>query len=217
MSPARPSRPPTFSVVAPVFNEHESLPEFVRRTTAVLTKIGEPWEIVVVDDGSTDGSTQILEDLARRDAHIRQVIFSRNFGHQIAATAGLDHCRGRAAIIIDADLQDPPELLPELIARWREGYQVVYAVRTERAGKSWFKTAMASLFYRIIYRITDVRIPLDTGDFRLLDRRVHRRPERDPRAASLPPRNVGLGRLLANRRSLQAGGTLRRRDEVSAA
>jgi polyisoprenyl-phosphate glycosyltransferase len=172
MSPARPSRPPTFSVVAPVFNEHESLPEFVRRTTAVLTKIGEPWEIVVVDDGSTDGSTQILEDLARRDAHIRQVVFSRNFGHQIAATAGLDHCRGRAAIIIDADLQDPPELLPELIARWREGYQVVYAVRTERAGESWFKTAMASLFYRIIYRITDVRIPLDTGDFRLLDRRV---------------------------------------------
>jgi len=172
MSPARPSRPPTFSVVAPVFNEHESLPEFVRRTTAVLTKIGEPWEIVVVDDGSTDGSTQILEDLARRDAHIRPVIFSRNFGHQIAATAGLDHCRGRAAIIIDADLQDPPELLPELIARWREGYQVVYAVRTERAGESWFKTAMASLFYRIISRITDVRIPLDTGDFRLLDRRV---------------------------------------------
>jgi dolichol-phosphate mannosyltransferase len=110
--------------------------------------------------------------LARRDAHIRPVIFSRNFGHQIAATAGLDHCRGQAAIIIDADLQDPPELLPELIARWRQGYQVVYAVRTERAGESWFKTATASLFYRAIYRITDVRIPLDTGDFRLLDRRV---------------------------------------------
>ncbi|MBF8256381.1 MAG: putative glycosyltransferase [Anaerolineales bacterium] len=172
MSPARPTRPPTFSVVAPVFNEHESLPEFVRRTAAVLTKLGEPWEIVVVDDGSTDGSTQILEDLARRDRRLRPVIFSRNFGHQIAATAGLDACRGRAAIIIDADLQDPPELLPELIARWREGYQVVYAVRTERAGESWFKTATASLFYRIIYRITDVRIPLDTGDFRLLDRRV---------------------------------------------
>ncbi len=110
--------------------------------------------------------------LAQRDRHVRPVIFSRNFGHQIAVTAGLDHCRGRAAIIIDADLQDPPEVLPELIARWREGYEVVYAVRTERAGESWFKTTTASMFYRMIYRITDVRIPLDTGDFRLLDRRV---------------------------------------------
>jgi dolichol-phosphate mannosyltransferase len=172
MSPQRRPRAPTFSVVAPVYNEHESLPVFVRRTTAVLAKLGEPWEIVIVDDGSSDGSTEIVEDLARRDAHIRPVIFSRNFGHQIAATAGLDHCRGQAAILIDADLQDPPELLPELIARWRQGYQVVYAVRTERAGESWFKTATASLFYRAIYRITDVRIPFDTGDFRLLDRRV---------------------------------------------
>ena len=172
MSPARSSRPPIFSVVAPVFNEHESLPEFVRRASKVLTSLGEPWEIVVVDDGSSDGSTQILEDLARRDRRIRPVIFSRNFGHQIAATAGLDLCRGRAAVIIDADLQDPPELIPDLVAQWRQGYQVVYAVRTERAGESWFKTATASLFYRLIYRITDVRIPLDTGDFRLLDRRV---------------------------------------------
>ena len=172
MSPTRSSRPPTLSVVAPIYNERESLPEFVRRTAAVLTEIGEPWEIVVVDDGSSDGSTQILEDLARRDRRLRPVIFSRNFGHQIAATAGLDHCRGQAAILIDADLQDPPELLPELVARWREGYQVVYAIRTERAGESWFKTATASLFYRAIYRITDVRIPMDTGDFRLLDRRV---------------------------------------------
>jgi dolichol-phosphate mannosyltransferase len=172
MSPGRSSRPPTISVVAPVFNERQSLPEFVRRTVAVLTTLGEPWEIVIVDDGSSDGTTQILEDLARRDRRLRPVIFSRNFGHQIAATAGLDHCRGQAAIIIDADLQDPPELLPELVARWREGYQVVYAVRTERAGESWFKTATASLFYRVIYRITDVHIPLDTGDFRLLDRRV---------------------------------------------
>jgi dolichol-phosphate mannosyltransferase len=172
MSPQRPTRPPTFSVVAPVYNERESLPEFVRRTTAVLTKLREPWELVIVDDGSTDGSTQLLEDLARGDRRIRPVVFSRNFGHQIAATAGLDYSRGQAAILMDADLQDPPELLPELIGRWREGYQVVYAVRTERAGESWFKTATASLFYRVIYRITDVRIPFDSGDFRLLDRRV---------------------------------------------
>jgi dolichol-phosphate mannosyltransferase len=167
-----PARAPTFSVVAPVFNERETLPEFVRRTTAVLKSIGESWELIIVDDGSSDGSTEILEDLARRDRRLRPVIFSRNFGHQIAATAGLDHARGRAAILIDADLQDPPELIPELIARWREGYQVVFAVRTERAGESWFKTATASLFYRLIYRITDVRIPVDSGDFRLLDRRV---------------------------------------------
>jgi dolichol-phosphate mannosyltransferase len=172
MSPPRSARLPTFSVVAPVYNERDSLPEFVRRTTAVLAKLREPWELVIVDDGSSDGSTELLEELARRDHRVRPVIFSRNFGHQIAATAGLDYCRGQAAILIDADLQDPPELLPELIARWREGYQVVYAVRTERAGESWFKTATASLFYRLIYRITDVRIPLDTGDFRLLDRRV---------------------------------------------
>ncbi|HMK09261.1 MAG TPA: glycosyltransferase family 2 protein [Anaerolineales bacterium] len=171
MSPARMATP-TLSVVAPVYNEHESLPEFVRRMTVVLEGLGEPWEIVIVDDGSSDGSTEILEDLARRDRRLRPVIFSRNFGHQIAATAGLDHCRGQAAIIIDADLQDPPEVVPDLVARWREGYQVVYAVRTERAGESWFKTATASLFYRMIYRITDVHIPLDTGDFRLLDRRV---------------------------------------------
>jgi dolichol-phosphate mannosyltransferase len=167
-----PARAPTFSVVAPVFNERETLTEFVRRTMAVLKSVGESWELIIVDDGSSDGSTEILEDLARRDRRLRPVIFSRNFGHQIAATAGLDHARGRAAILIDADLQDPPELIPELIARWREGYQVVFAVRTERAGESWFKTATASLFYRLIYRITDVRIPVDSGDFRLLDRRV---------------------------------------------
>jgi len=172
MTAVRRSRTPTFSVIAPVFNERESLPEFYRRVRGVLTKMGEPWELVLVDDGSHDGSTEVIEDLARQDRRVRPVIFSRNFGHQIAATAGLDHARGRAAIIIDADLQDPPELFPELAARWREGHEVVYAVRTERAGESWFKRATASVFYRAIYRITDVRIPLDTGDFRLIDRRV---------------------------------------------
>lgn len=172
MSPPRRTRLPTLSVVAPVYNERESLPEFVRRMTAVLKSLGEPWEIVLVDDGSSDGSSELIEDLARREPRIRPVIFSRNFGHQIAATAGLDYARGQATVIIDTDLQDPPELVPELVARWREGYQVVYAVRTERAGESWFKTVTASLFYRVVYRITDVHIPLDTGDFRLLDRRV---------------------------------------------
>jgi dolichol-phosphate mannosyltransferase len=113
-----------------------------------------------------------MRDLARKDPHVRPVIFARNFGHQLAVTAGLDHSRGDAVVIIDSDLQDPPELIPDMLAKWREGYEVVYAVRTEREGETWFKLFTASLFYRLIYRITDVDIPLDTGDFRLLDRKV---------------------------------------------
>src|SRR5512141_297642 len=133
---------------------------------------GEPWELVLVDDGSTDGSTDCIRELAAQDERVRPVIFARNFGHQVAITAGWDYARGEAVIIIDADLQDPPEVIPDMIARWREGYEVVYAVRAERVGESWFKLWTASLFYRLIYRITDVKIPLDTGDFRLMDRKV---------------------------------------------
>lgn len=133
---------------------------------------GDSWELILIDDGSTDGSTEIIRELAVTDDHIRQVIFARNFGHQLAVTAGLDYARGDTAVIIDADLQDPPEVILDLIARWREGYEVVYAIRAEREGESWFKLVTASIFYRIIYRITDVKIPLDTGDFRLLDRKV---------------------------------------------
>jgi len=161
-----------FSVVAPIFNELENLPELYRRVKAVMEGLGEPWELVLVDDGSRDGSTKRIRELARQDPHVRPVIFARNFGHQIAVTAGLDYARGQAVIIMDADLQDPPEVIPDLVAKWREGYQVVYAVRAEREGETWFKKTTAALFYRLIYRITDVDIPLDTGDFRLLDRRV---------------------------------------------
>jgi dolichol-phosphate mannosyltransferase len=163
---------PEISVIAPVFNEIQSLPEFYRRVRQVLDGLGVRWELLLVDDGSTDGSTDLIRQLAREDARVRALIFARNFGHQLAVTAGLDHCRGRAAIIIDSDLQDPPEVMADLIARWREGYEVVYAVRAEREGETWFKLFTASLFYRLIYRITDVKIPLDSGDFRLLDRQV---------------------------------------------
>jgi len=138
----------------------------------VMDSTGESWELVPVDDGSTDGSTDILRYLATEDDHVQPVIFARNFGHQLAVTAGLDYSRGQAIIIMDADLQDPPEVILELIAKWREGYEVVYAIRSEREGESAFKLFTASLFYRLIASITDVKIPLDTGDFRLLDRKV---------------------------------------------
>jgi len=163
---------PTFSIIAPIFNEFESLPELHRRVAEVMDGIGEPWELLLIDDGSTDGSTDRIRELAAQDARLRPIIFARNFGHQIAVTAGLDYSRGDAVVIIDADLQDPPELIAEMAARWREGYEVVYAVRAEREGESAFKLWTASLFYRIIYRITDVKIPMDTGDFRLMDRKV---------------------------------------------
>lgn len=162
----------TFSIVAPVFNEQDNIPELYRRVRETMDSTGEPWEFILVDDGCMDGSTDRIRELAAQDARVRPIIFARNFGHQIAVTAGLDYARGQAVVIIDADLQDPPEVTTDLIARWREGYEVVYAVRAERKGETWFKKITASLFYRLIYRITDVKIPLDTGDFRLLDRKV---------------------------------------------
>lgn len=161
-----------YSIVAPIFNELENIPELYRRVREVMTAAGETWELLLVDDGSTDGSTARIRELAAQDEHIRPVIFARNFGHQIAITAGWDYSRGDAVIIIDADLQDPPEVIPDLIAKWREGFEVVYAIRAEREGETWFKKTTASLFYRIVHRITDVKIPVDTGDFRLMDRKV---------------------------------------------
>ncbi|MEL7644039.1 MAG: glycosyltransferase family 2 protein [bacterium] len=163
---------PTFSIIAPVFNEKDCIGTLVQRVGEVMDTTGEPWELVIVDDGSQDGSTDIIRRLAKEDKRVRAVIFARNFGHQIAVTAGMDYSRGDAVIIIDADLQDPPEVMLEMIQRWREGYQVVYGIRSEREGETWFKKTTASLFYRMIARITDVKIPLDTGDFRLMDRSV---------------------------------------------
>ncbi len=137
-----------------------------------MNSSGDEWELLFIDDGSNDGSTDMIRRLAMDDTHVRPVIFARNFGHQIAVTAGLDYSRGDAVIIIDSDLQDPPEVIPDLIAKWREGFEVVYAVRAEREGETWFKLFTAKLFYRLIYKITDVDLPLDTGDFRLVDRKV---------------------------------------------
>ncbi len=161
-----------FSIVAPIYNEIDNIPELHRRVSEVMDATGETWELVLVDDGSTDGSIDAIRELAGQDERVRPVIFARNFGHQVAITAGWDYARGDAVIIIDADLQDPPGVINDMIAKWREGFEVVYAVRAEREGESWFKRMTASLFYRIIYRITDVKIPLDTGDFRLMDRKV---------------------------------------------
>ena len=163
---------PVFSIVAPVFNEIGSVEEFYKAIVSVMAPLKKPWELMLVDDGSTDGSTNTIRELASKDPHVKPVIFARNFGHQVAVTAGLDYTSGDAVIIIDADLQDPPAVMLDLIKKWKEGFEVVYAVRRKREGESWFKLVTASMFYRLIYRITDVKIPLDTGDFRLIDRKV---------------------------------------------
>lgn len=163
---------PRYSIVAPIYNEEGNIQILYDRICHVMDSTGEAWELVTVNDGSRDRSLELLEELAMKDSRIKVVNFARNFGHQIAVTAGLDYVSGDAAIIIDADLQDPPEMILEMIERWKAGYQVVYAVREQRKGESWFKLMTAKIFYRLIYRITDVDIPLDTGDFRLMDRKV---------------------------------------------
>lgn len=170
------------SVVVPVFNEEENLPELYRRLSEVLPRVVGSWEILFVDDGSRDRSWEIIRGLAEADPRVRGLRFSRNFGHQMAFAAGLDHARGDAVVIMDADLQDPPELIPQLLGKHREGSEVVYAVRIARHGETYFKKLTAKLFYRLLARITSVHIPLDTGDFRLMGRRAveafRRLPER---------------------------------------
>ena len=163
---------PRFSIVAPAYNEDETLPAFYARVRDVMDELGEPWELVLVNDGSSDRTGEVIRELHDEDPRVCLVDFARNFGHQIAVTAGFDHARGDAVVIIDSDLQDPPEVIADMIARWREGYQVVYGVRSEREGETWFKLLTARLFYRIIGALTDVEIPMEAGDFRLLDRQV---------------------------------------------
>lgn len=163
---------PIFTIIAPMYNELKNIPELYPRIRDVMGRTGEAWELILVDDGSTDGTTDAIRKLAANDERVRPVIFARNFGHQIAVSAGIDYSRGDAVVIIDADLQDPPEVILKLIEKWREGFEVVYAVREEREGETWFKKTTASLFYRMIHAITNVEIPLDTGDFRLMDKKI---------------------------------------------
>lgn len=167
-----PASHPTVSLVVPVFNEQPILRLLHRRVVAALERTGETFELVLVDDGSRDGSWDEMRAIAEADARVVLVRLSRNFGHQLAITAGVDAARGDAVVLMDADLQDPPEVVVEMIARWREGYDVVYGRRTARRGESAFKRGTAALFYRIIRRLTAIEIPADTGDFRLMSRRV---------------------------------------------
>ena len=161
------------SVVVPVYNEDENIGLFYERTSTVLSRLdGLSYEIVFVDDGSRDRSYEKLTELAARDPRIRVLKFSRNFGHQIAITAGIDHSHGDCVVVIDSDLQDPPEAIPAMIDQWRAGFDVVYGVRTEREGETAMKLMTASLFYRVLGRLTNVQIPANVGDFRLMSRRV---------------------------------------------
>ncbi|HEX7409745.1 MAG TPA: glycosyltransferase family 2 protein [Candidatus Binatia bacterium] len=173
---------PAVSLVVPVYNEVETTPEFYRRATTALAGCAVPYEIIFVDDGSTDGSLELLRQLAQDDARVRVISFSRNFGHQTAVTAGLNYSSGAAVIVIDGDLQDPPEIIPDLLARWREGYQVVYAVRRTRR-EGWLKRLSYRAFYRLLHKLAYVNMPVDAGDFAIMDRCVvdllNQMPERN--------------------------------------
>ncbi len=163
---------PELTVVIPAFNEEENIAPMTERLVTALVGVVDGLEIVFVDDGSSDGTWARIGEMARRDHRVRGLRFSRNFGHQAALTAGVAAAHGRAVVIIDADLQDPPELIPELVARWRDGFEIVYAQREEREGETWFKRATARWFYRTLRRVTAVDIPVDTGDFRLMGPRA---------------------------------------------
>ncbi|HMP88824.1 MAG TPA: glycosyltransferase family 2 protein [Kiritimatiellia bacterium] len=162
----------TLDIVVPFLNERENLPIMLERVTKTLVSENIEWRILFVDDGSSDGSTQWVAETAKSNPHVVLLRLSRNFGHQIAITAGMDYSRADAVVIIDADLQDPPEVIPELLARWREGNEVVYAVRKSREGETWLKKFLAASFYRVFHSLSKVNVPMDTGDFRLVDRKV---------------------------------------------
>jgi len=163
---------PEISVVVPVYNEEEVIQTMHQRLTDVLSGLNLHYEIIYVDDGSKDNSASIIRPWCTDDGRVKLLSFSRNFGHQTAITCGMDYAAGEAIVIIDADLQDPPELIPDMIAKWREGFEVVYAKRRKRSGETGFKKTTARLYYRLLHRLADVDIPTDVGDFRLIDKTV---------------------------------------------
>ncbi len=163
---------PRYSVVLPVYNEEAVILESCRRIRATMVALGEPFEIIAINDGSRDRSASLLRELCQQDPVFKLISFSRNFGHQTAITAGMDHASGDAIIVIDADLQDPPEVIPGMIEKWREGFEVVYGHRIRREGETVQKRLTAKLYYRFLRRMTDVDIPVDVGDFRLIDAKV---------------------------------------------
>lgn len=173
---------PQYSLVIPIYNEEKNIAELYRRLRAVMDKLGDV-ELILVNDGSRDRSLLLLRELHRQDRRICYLSLSRNFGHQIALTAGLNFVRGQVIVVLDGDLQDPPELIPHLIEKWQQGYQVVYAQRSRRHRENWFKRLCAYCFYRLLQRLAEVEIPLDTGDFCLMDRQVvdvlNQMPERN--------------------------------------
>jgi dolichol-phosphate mannosyltransferase len=161
-----------YTIIVPVYNEEAVIQESYRRLTRVMESTGEPYELLFINDGSEDRTAEMIEGFAEKNECVKLLDFSRNFGHQIAITAGIDYASGDAIVIIDADLQDPPELIPKMIEKWQEGYEVVYAKRSQRKGETLFKKWTAALFYRLIGAMAEVNIPHDTGDFRLMDRKV---------------------------------------------
>lgn len=160
------------SIIVPLYNEEEVICESYKRLTTVMQGTGEEYELVFINDGSRDKTATLAAEICEKDSHVRLICFSRNFGHQIAITAGMDYAQGDAIVIIDADLQDPPEIIPQMIEKWKEGYHVVYGKRTQRQGETVFKKVTAKLFYRFLKCMTQVDIPTDTGDFRLMDKKV---------------------------------------------
>ena len=163
---------PILSIVVPIYNEEEVLPETYKRLNEVMEQFGESYELIFVNDGSRDRSPQMLAEICEHDKNVKFINFSRNFGHQPAITAGMDYARGDAVVVIDADLQDPPEIILEMVAKWREGFDVVYGKRVKRKGETLFKKLTAKMYYRLLKSLTKVEIPTDTGDFRLIDRKV---------------------------------------------
>ncbi|AKV67651.1 MULTISPECIES: glycosyltransferase family 2 protein [Microcystis] len=163
---------PKYSLIIPIYNEEETIPELYRRVSDVMDSLDDSVELILINDGSRDRSLNLMRELQERDARVCYISFARNFGHQAAVTAGLNFARGQVIVVLDADLQDPPELIPKMIESWQAGYHVVYAQRTKRKKESWFKRLTAYVFYRLLRQLADVDIPADTGDFCLMDRQV---------------------------------------------